>query len=169
MRFYCVLTSFLETASYLEKTVKLRHVTEILKTIDAFHFQKKTLQWSCLWQTAIFLSQPSAENFYKPSRDRTFVRQFAGKPARQKIWLSTNVLNSVTCIGCNVNVGSVFSLYYDKRYGKAFLHINHHNSIYFIHYDYGLPLRTCNFLKSQWFKMPDLVRQSESMWSVAVL
>ena len=41
-------------------------------------------------------------------------------------------------------------------------------TIYFIN-DCGLPLRTRNFFKSQWFKMPDLVRQSESLWSVAVL
>ena len=42
-------------------------------------------------------------------------------------------------------------------------------TIYFIHYDCGLPLRTRIFFKSQWFKMPDLVRQSESLWSTAVL
>ena len=54
-------------------------------------------------------------------------------------------------------------------YGKTSLHINHHNSIYFIHYDCGLPLRTRNFSLSQCFKMPDLVRQSGSLWSVAVL
>ena len=44
-------------------------------------------------------------------------------------------------------------------------------TIYLIHYDFdfGLSLRTCNFFKSQGFKMPNLVRQSESLWSIAVL
>ena len=55
------------------------------------------------------------------------------------------------------------------HYGKTSPHINHHNSIYFIHYDCGLPLGTHNFLKSQWFKMHNLVWQSESLWSDAVL
>ena len=57
-------------------------------------------------------------------------------------------------------------------YGKTSLHINHHNSIYLqlFHTLWLRPeLRTCVFFKSQWFKMPNLVRQSESQKSVAVL
>ena len=42
-------------------------------------------------------------------------------------------------------------------------------TIYYIHCDDDLPLRIRIFFKSQWIKMPDLVRQSKSLWSIAVL
>ena len=54
-------TALCPYSRYLEKFVKLRHVTEILKTADSattysFHFKKKigVVLALCAWQTAIF-------------------------------------------------------------------------------------------------------------------